>query len=193
MDQVKNSYAWKEAIELSLDLIRICEEFSDGDHNVLLGHLKNAVVDIPASVASDIKYSRGANLEPVIKLATELELVHRVYPAVDTGSAPEKVKSLLARMESNDFHEQIPAKEEPAPKPAEEPVEIKEVAPKAEETEEEPTEDPEETSESTDEEEVQPGPEKEPEQGENQEEQTEDQETEQTPSPRLIQVNTDNS
>ncbi len=192
MDQVKNSYAWKEAIELSLDLIRICEEFSDGDHNVLLGHLKNAVVDIPASVASDIKYSRGANLEPVIKLATELELVHRVYPAVDTGSAPEKVKSLLARMESNDFHEQIPTKPEPAPKPEEEPVEVKE-APKVEDAEEEHTEEPVEATEPTANEEPQPEPEKEADQEENHEKHNEPQEEEQASSPRLIQVNTDNS
>ena len=192
MDQAKNSYAWEEAIELSLDLIRICEEFSDGDHNVLLGHLKNAVVDIPASVASDIKYSRGANLEPVIKLATELELVHRVYPAVDTGSAPEKVKSLLARMESNDFHEQIPTKPEPAPKPEEEPVEVKE-APKVEDAEEEHTEEPVEATEPTANEEPQPEPEKEADQEENHEKHNEPQEEEQASSPRLIQVNTDNS
>lgn len=107
MDQVKNSYAWKEAIDLSLELIRICEAFSVGDQNVLLGHLKQAVVEIPASVAADIKYSRGANLEPVVKLATELDLVHRVYPAVDTGAAPEMAQKLLARMESVSFHEQM--------------------------------------------------------------------------------------
>ncbi len=191
MDQVKNSYAWKEAIELSLDLIRICEEFSDGDHNVLLGHLKNAVVDIPASIASDIKYSRGANLEPVVKLATELELVHRVYPAVDTGSAPEKAQKLLERMESNNFHEQIPAEPQAEPEPEEKPVEIKE-QPKAEEPDEheqapqleteetEPDVEPEsDTTEET-----------EPASAEGSEEV---EKPEESSAPRMIQVNTDNS
>lgn len=185
MDQVKNSYAWKEAIELSLDLIRICEEFSDGDHNVLLGHLKNAVVDIPASIAADIKYSRGANLEPVIKLATELELVHRVYPAVDTGGAPEKVQKLLARMESNNFHEQIPQKAEVAPIPEEEPIQIKE-NPKVEEAPEEPAVELPQTD-PVEEEDSHPEEVKSEEHNETREEEP------QATSPRLIQVNTDNS
>lgn len=182
MEQVKNSYAWKEAIELSLDLIRICEEFSDGDHNVILGHLKNAVVDIPASIASDIKYSRGANLEPVIKLATELELVHRVYPAVDTGGAPDKVQKLLARMESNNFHELTPAEPDLAPEPEEKPVEIKE-QPKVEEPKVEELE-PEVAEEPTVEE-----PTVENESEEDPAHKTDEQQA----SPRLIQVNTDNS
>lgn len=179
MEQVKNSYAWKEAIELSLDLIRICEEFSDGDHNVLLGHLKNAVVDIPASIASDIKYSRGANLEPVIKLATELELVHRVYPAVDTAGTPEKVQKLLARMESNNFHEQIPVAPESAPEPEEKPVEIKE-QPKVEEAQ-------------VDDKEQEPVSATEPTQEKEAEEDSTPENDDSQAAPRLIQVNTDNS
>lgn len=187
MDKVKNSYAWKESIELSLDLIRICEEFSDGDHNVLLSHLKNAVVDIPASIASDIKYSRGANLEPVIKLATELELVHRVYPAVDTRSAPEKVQKLLERMESNNFHEQIPAEPLTEPEPEERPVVIKE-QPKVEEpqdVESEPAEEPQPESPET------PAEQEKIEETEQSSEEAEKPDS--STAPRMIPVNTDNS
>lgn len=108
MEDVKKTYAWQEAMELSRELIRLCEEFSDGDRNVLVGHLRQAVVDIPATVAADIKVGRSATMEPAIRLATELELVHRVYPAIETGSVPQKLEALIQRMESVNFVEREP-------------------------------------------------------------------------------------
>ncbi|TAK89584.1 hypothetical protein EPO04_00545 [Patescibacteria group bacterium] len=125
LENVTKTYAWQEAMELSRELTRLCEEFSDGDRNVLVGHLRQAVVEIPATVAVDITLGRPATLEPAIRLATELELVHRIYPAIETGTAPQKLEDLLRRMRSNNFTEQEPAsvdeaeEEQPAPEPNE--------------------------------------------------------------------------
>lgn len=108
MNEVKKFYVWQEAIALSKQLVRICEEFSDADRNALVQHLRQAVVEIPATVAADILQGRPATLEPAIRLATELELVHRIYPAIETGSAPEKLEGLLERMQSTSFNAKEP-------------------------------------------------------------------------------------
>lgn len=108
MQDIKKFYSWQEAIELSKVLVRICEEFSDADRNVLVQHLRQAVVEIPATVAADILLGRAATKEPAIRLATELELVHRIYPAIETGQAPQKLEALMARMDSPNFTEREP-------------------------------------------------------------------------------------
>jgi hypothetical protein len=111
MQDVKKAYAWQEAIELSGELLQVCEEFSSND-NVVLGHLRQAVIDIPATIATDIKFRRMATMEPVIRLATELELVHKIYPAIDTGEVPEKLAALMERMSTDRFNEREPEPED---------------------------------------------------------------------------------
>lgn len=111
MEQVRKTYAWQEAMKLSQELLRICEEFSDSDRNVLAGHLRQAVVDIPATVASDVVLNQGPTLQPIVRLATNLDLIHKVYPAIETGKAPEQVKALMERMQSVNYRESEPEPE----------------------------------------------------------------------------------
>jgi hypothetical protein len=108
VDDVRKSYAWQEAMALAVELVRVCEEFSDANNNVLVGHLRQAVVDIPSTIAADLKFGRNASMDPVIKLGTELELVHRIYPAIDTGEAPNMLARLIERMSSERFAEREP-------------------------------------------------------------------------------------
>ncbi len=112
MEEVQRAYAWQQAIKLSMELVRICEEFIHAENNVLVGHLRQSVIDVPATIAVDLKYGRMATMEPVIRLATQLELVHRIYPAIDTGDAPEQLEQLIARMSSDGFSESEPVEED---------------------------------------------------------------------------------
>jgi hypothetical protein len=114
MNDVKKAYAWQEAIGLSKQLIAVCEEFSDAATNVLVWHLRQAVVDIPAAVAEDLQANRKANLQPVVKLATALELVRRIYPGIETGDAEERLEKLWQRLSSSSFSEREPEPEEEA-------------------------------------------------------------------------------
>jgi hypothetical protein len=111
MDDVKKAYAWQEAIDLSKQLVAVCEEFSDADTNVLVWHVRQAVVDIPAGVASDLQANRSAMMEPMVKLASALELVRRIYPGIETGTAEERFERLWQRMASNKFNEHEPQPE----------------------------------------------------------------------------------
>ncbi len=105
MEDITKAYSWKDSLELSKQIVQLCEEFSDVETNVLVWHLRQAVVDIPATVAADLASNRGANLEPSIKLMAELELVHKIYPGIDTSGAEDLLKKLLERMRSDRFGE----------------------------------------------------------------------------------------
>ena len=107
MEDVQKAFAWQEAMDLALELVEVCEEFSNND-DVLVKHLRQAVVDVPATMATDLKYGRMATMEPVIRLSTELELVHRIYPSIDTGNVPENLNKLIERMSSDRFNERQP-------------------------------------------------------------------------------------
>jgi hypothetical protein len=111
MQEIKKAYAWQEALNLSKRLVQICEEFSDADTNVLVWHLRQAVVEIPATIAADLQANRGATMEPVVKLGAELELVHKIYPAIETGDADDLLTGLTERMQSDRFGEREPEPE----------------------------------------------------------------------------------
>lgn len=116
MEHVKQAYAWQEAIELSKQLVAVCEEFSDADTNVLVFHLRQAVIDIPAGIAADLQAGSKASMAPMVRLATTLELVKRIYPGIETGDAEEQFEKLWQRMSSAAFAESKP---KPAPKKVE--------------------------------------------------------------------------
>src|SRR5476649_1646700 len=112
MNDVKKAYAWQEAIKLSKQLVTLCDEFSDADTNVLVWHLRQAVVEVPAGIASDLQADRSATMESVAKLTTALELVRRIYPGIETGSAEAQLERLTQRMSSKAFREREPEPEE---------------------------------------------------------------------------------
>lgn len=105
MEDITKAYSWRDSLELSKQLVQLCEAFSDVETNVLVWHLRQAVVDVPATVAADLAANRPANLEPCIKLMAELELVRKIYPGIDTSSAEEHLHQLLDRMRSDRFGE----------------------------------------------------------------------------------------
>lgn len=105
MEEIKKAYAWKEALELSKRLVLMCERFSDMDTNVLVWHLRQAVIDIPAGIATDLQAGRPANMVPSTKLLIELELVRKIYPGVDTSSADEQLEKLMSRIQGDQFAE----------------------------------------------------------------------------------------
>jgi hypothetical protein len=116
MEEVKRAYAWKESLDLAKALVRVCEEFSDAERNVLVWHLRQAVVDIPAGVAADLAADRPANKEAIIKLATTIELVDKIYPAIEIGTVESKLQTLIERVEG-DFDEVEPVAETEANEP----------------------------------------------------------------------------
>ncbi len=108
MEEIKQAYAWQEALELSKQLVALCEKFSDVETNVLVWHLRQAVAEVPAEVAADLQANRPATMEPAIKLMVVLELVTKIYPGVDTDEAVAQATKLVQRMRSNFSERQSP-------------------------------------------------------------------------------------
>ncbi|HVE80683.1 MAG TPA: hypothetical protein VNA68_00880 [Candidatus Dormibacteraeota bacterium] len=120
MEEVKKTYAWQEAVKLSQSLSKLCDEFTRQDNDPLLQRLRESAVAIPVCVAQDLAAERKASTDAVVALAAELELVHKTFPAIDTGSLGQQAEALLARMQSDKFTESEP---EPEPEVAEEATE----------------------------------------------------------------------
>lgn len=105
MDDVKKAYAWQEAIKLSQQLVAVCEEFRDPEANVLVWHLRQAAIDIPAGIAADLQGGGKVTMDSMVKLATTLELVRRIYPGIETGDAEARFEKLWQRMAGKQFSE----------------------------------------------------------------------------------------
>lgn len=102
LEDIKKHYIWKDAISLSEALVELCEEFTD-DTNVMVGHVRQSIMDIPASVAIDLKRGSEPTLEPLIRCAAQLELLRKIYPATDTDPAEEALHKIFNRIEDDTF------------------------------------------------------------------------------------------
>jgi hypothetical protein len=104
MEDIKKAAVWQEALDLASAVVQLCEQFTD-DQNVLAGHLRGLAIDIPASIASDLSHKREPNADPLVRCAIVLELVKKVYPAIDTEAVESGIENIMARIEKNTFTE----------------------------------------------------------------------------------------
>lgn len=95
-EQLKTEPLFKQALAVSKDLLDLCDGFSHSDQNFLVWQLRNTSIEIPAGVAAQLLQEEGANATgAILKATTAIELVHRVYPAMDTAAVPGKLADLL--------------------------------------------------------------------------------------------------
>lgn len=124
MQEVSTAEAWGESLDLAAAVARVCDEFSDAERNVLVGHLRQLVVDIPTSVAADLKAKRTPSQDPVMRLRVVLALIEKIYPAIETTQVETKLQQLEQRL-AGDFTAQKPdAGDEPVAALAEQPVSV---------------------------------------------------------------------
>jgi hypothetical protein len=115
MEDVKKTYIWQDAVALAAQVVKVCEEFTQSDGNVLVWHLRQSAVDVPASIASDLISNHDASLQPLTKLGVELELVNKIYPAIDIEAAKIQLQKVMERIQSGAFAErQVEPAEETA-------------------------------------------------------------------------------
>ena len=136
----KQSYAWSEAMELSQGVLGLVETLPETAGN-LAYQLTSLAVKVPGCVAKCLIQNEEPKLGVALRLATAVELVDRVYPALDTGSVQTQVAALLDRMQSPSFTELKPATPAPVATEESEPEEVAEPEAEADEEEEhvEPT------------------------------------------------------
>jgi hypothetical protein len=118
LSQVRDTYSWQGAIELGRLLAALADELPAAEDNGLARGLRKGMVELPATIAADVLAShddKPARMLPVLRLIAAIDLIDRVYPALDTADAREALEKLFDRLSGPDFDER---KNPPRPKPA---------------------------------------------------------------------------
>jgi hypothetical protein len=116
LSKFRDTYAWQGAIELGSHLARIADELPATEENGLARQLRKGMVELPATVANNVlRDQKEADLLPLLKLLAAVDLIDRVYPALDTADTREALEHLFDRLSSADYDA---TKNPPKPKPA---------------------------------------------------------------------------
>lgn len=100
---MKESYrqfkAWEEAISLSLLVHSLIEALPSEEQSALATSLNAAAVNIPTIIALNLTQMQVPEIRDVVSLQTQLELIDRIYPALDTAEVAEAARTLLGRLQ----------------------------------------------------------------------------------------------
>lgn len=109
LSDFRDTYAWREAIELSPYLVNLAEQLPASEEYGLSMQLRKIMVRLPAAAAYDLleanSFSRKVELT---RLAAILDIIDKVYPALDTAGARKSLEKVADRMAGPDFGEQTP-------------------------------------------------------------------------------------
>lgn len=117
-EEYRQYHSWEEAIKLSQQVHGLIESLPSDESSALAASLNAAAVSVPANVALNIMLGQPADIRYIVELQTQIELVNRIYPALDTASVERAASQLLERLQSVErFREMVAAKPEPTPEP----------------------------------------------------------------------------
>jgi hypothetical protein len=109
----KETYVWNDAIELVSQINRLIEDLPEQDQGGLGLELRRASVELPAMIAADLLSGIQPRLEPALRVDTQLEVVSRIYPALDTAVAEKTLAKIWQRMRSGEFNEVMASEHSP--------------------------------------------------------------------------------
>ncbi|MDF2461046.1 MAG: hypothetical protein K0S68_449 [Candidatus Saccharibacteria bacterium] len=128
LSEYRKTRSWKGAMDVAPSLIRLAEELPASEEMGLSFQLRQLIVEVPASVASDLLRGTELRHKSVLRLVTAIDLIDRVYPALDTTETRQAVEQLAEHLTGAGFrdelespHSQAPAPAAPAPAPHHEP------------------------------------------------------------------------
>jgi hypothetical protein len=123
LSEYRKTLSWQGAIELGSGLVRLAEEMPGSEEMGLSFQLRNIMVELPSAVAADLLRGTETRHKSLLKLLTVLELVDRVYPALDTAATRAAADRLAERLTGSAFQDELsPAAPESTPEPYREPV-----------------------------------------------------------------------
>lgn len=112
----KETQAWQSAMALAPALMELAEAMPATEELGLSWQLRQMMVEIPATVAADIaQESEKVTMLPILKLVATLELVDKIYPALDTAKARSASDKLTERILSGHFDEPVRGKAQVKP------------------------------------------------------------------------------
>lgn len=105
LSEFRETYSWQGAIALGPKLITLAEELPGSEENGLSLQLRTLMVELPATIAADLMADRKPALAPVLKLVAIMELIDKVFPALDTADTRTQIDELSSRLVSDNFTE----------------------------------------------------------------------------------------
>ncbi len=103
LSDYRQSHSWKGAIDLGPQLMSLAEELPAAEELGLSWQLRQLMVEVPAAIAADLMYSTDSRRTPVLKLLAVLELIDRVYPALDTADTRKQADRLAEELLEDSF------------------------------------------------------------------------------------------
>jgi hypothetical protein len=118
LSEFRTAYSWQEAIDLGPSLVRLSEELPALEQMGLAWQLQQVMVDLPAAIAVDLMED-GSNTRRAVavKLMAALDLIDKIYPALDTAEVRSAVEALVERIKSERFSETAGGIMAPSPVP----------------------------------------------------------------------------
>lgn len=121
----RTSHSYKKAVELGPHLVSLAEELPAAEEMGLSWQLRKLMIELPAAVAQDTLSDTVLRRPAAIQLVTVLELIDRIYPALDTADIRRQAEELAEELLDGDDSSapvEKPALPERAPAPARIPV-----------------------------------------------------------------------
>ena len=99
----RDTYSWQAAVELGRPLTVLTEELPAQEDRGLIMALQSLMIELPAAIAGDLVAGTSTRLAVIFRLQAALELIERVYPALDTAASKNGLDAIVERTESADF------------------------------------------------------------------------------------------
>lgn len=113
--EYRNTYSWLGALNLGPKLVNLSEDLPMQEQTGLVMQLHQLMVELPAMVAADLVDDTNLRFAPFYRLTAVLELIERVYPALDAGDAKKSLDELGERLTTAAFAESNAQTIEPDP------------------------------------------------------------------------------
>jgi hypothetical protein len=107
LSEYRDTLAWQGAIDLGPHIVKLAEELPEAEQTGLAQQLRQLMVELPGVIAMDLVDDGNVRLHVAVRLAAALELVERIYPALDTAAAREALDTLTMRLASDGFTEKV--------------------------------------------------------------------------------------
>jgi hypothetical protein len=105
LSEYQDTYSWQGAIELAPQLLTLAEELPAAEEMALSLQLRQLMVELPAGIAASLVAGSLADLSAPLRLISVLEIVERIYPALDTAAVRTAADALVKRLAGSDFTE----------------------------------------------------------------------------------------
>jgi hypothetical protein len=101
LSDFRNTTAWQKAIELGSHIVQLADELPAGEQMGLAMILRRETVHLPAVMAADAEYGhqRAPRVLPALQLMAALDIIDKVYPALDTAQARTRLDEIIKHLD----------------------------------------------------------------------------------------------